>query len=168
MTTMRNDEHWVQHGLAILEMSAGALSVTPAPSRRAFHAFAALARGLAERAPAWLSPWPVLEAATVARDDRPLAAVSLERAGHRLIVAERRPAPGELSVTVVLEYYLHLVHDHLRSCRLAARRPAGVVGRLPGDEAELAEAFEEVERILRGTADVERLSAVWETLAVSA
>jgi hypothetical protein len=168
MASMQRDDHWIRHGLAILEMSAGALSVTPVPSRRAFHAFAALARGLAERAPGWLSPWPILEVVIPARDERPLAAVSLERSGHRLIVAERAPAPGELSVTVVLEYYLHLVHDHLRACRLAARRPAGLMGRLPGDEAELAEAFEEVERILHGTAGVERLASLWETLAASA
>jgi len=148
-------------------MSAGAVSMTPVPSRRTVHAFAEVAHGLAARAPAWLSPWPVV-ALDTPDDERPLPAVALAREGPRLLVREAAPVPGSLSVTVVLEYYLHLVHEHLRACRLAARRPAGVVALSPGEQAEVAEAFEEVDRVLHGTAGRDRLAAVWEGLAAPA
>jgi hypothetical protein len=75
-----------------------------------------------------------------------------------------KPAAGTLTVTVVLEYYLHLVDDHLRACRLASRRPGGVVALSPGEQADLAEALEEIDRVLHGTAGRERLEAVWAQL----
>ena len=163
MTVARPDEQWLRQGLALLDMSAGVLAATPVPARRAVRTFAELARGLAERAPAWLVPWPVLEV-PVPEDDRPLVAVALERAGARLRVRETDPAPGSLSVTVVLEYYLHLVHDHVRACRLTARRPGRMTALSPGEEAGLADAFEEVDRVLRGAAGRERLGALWGAL----
>jgi hypothetical protein len=159
-------DQWIRHGLALLEMSAGAVSMTPAPSRRAVHAFAEIAHGLGERTPGWLSPWPVVALETP-DDERPLLAVSLARDGARLLVREATPEPGSLSVTVVLVYYLHLVHEHLRAGRVAARRPAGVVALSPGEQAEVAEAFAEVDRVLHGTAGRDRLATVWETLAAA-
>ncbi len=165
MAVTRMDEQWIRRSLAILEMSAGAISVAPAPTRRAFGRFAELARGLAERAPAWLAPWPILDVEVAPREEAPVAAVSIERSGARLIARETTPAPDRYAVVVVLEYYLHLVHDHLRACRLAARRPGGVAGLLPGEEAEMAGAFEDVDQVLRGAAGPERLDALWGVLA---
>jgi hypothetical protein len=159
MTVTRHDEPWIRHGLALLELSTGVLGATPVPARRAVRGFAEVARWLAERAPDWLAPWPVLEV-QVPEDDRPLVAVSLERAGARLLVRESRPTPGSLGVTVALEYYLHLVHDHVRACRLAARRPGRVTALSPGEEAGLAEAFDEVDRVLHGGAR-DGLGALW-------
>jgi hypothetical protein len=94
-------------------------------------------------------------------------AVSLTREGSCLAVREVPPEPGTLTLTVVLEYYLHLVHDHLRACRLAARRPGSVLALTPGDEANVAEAFEEIDRVLHGAAGRERLDAVWAQLPVA-
>jgi hypothetical protein len=50
MWDMRRDDRWLRQSVALLELSAGVLSATPAPSRRAFRTFAEVARGLAERA----------------------------------------------------------------------------------------------------------------------
>jgi hypothetical protein len=166
MADIRSDDHWPRHGVALLELSASVLSTTPAPSRRAARTFAEVARGLAERAPAWLRPWPVLTLDAV-DDERPLVAVSLTRDGPGLAVREAPPAPGTLTLTVVLEYYLHHVHDNLRACRLAARRPGGGLALTPGDAANLAEAFEEIDRVLHGAAGRERLDAVWAQLPVA-
>jgi hypothetical protein len=163
MTDTRRDDWWLRHGMALLELSAGVLSATPAPSRRAAQSFAEVARGLGERAPAWLRPWPVL-ALDTGDDERPLVAVSLGREGSRLVAREVPPAPGTLTLTVVLDYYLHLVHDHLRASRLAARRPGGLVALSPGEQANVAEAFEEIDRVLHGAAGRERLEAVWAQL----
>jgi hypothetical protein len=163
MTDSPRDDQWLRHSVALLELSAGVLSASPAPSRRAARTFAEVTGGLAERAPTWLQPWPVLSLDT--RDDeRPLVAVALTREGPRLVAREVTPAPGTLTVTVVLEYYLHLVHDHLRACRLAARRPGRVVALSPHEEANLAASFEEVDRVLHGAAGRERLAAVWAQL----
>jgi hypothetical protein len=54
--------------------------------------------------------------------------------------------------------------EHLRACRLAARRPAGLLALTPGEEANRAEAFEEIDRVLHGAAGRERLEAVWAQL----
>lgn len=164
MSDIPRDDQWLRHGVALLELSAGVLSVTAAPSRRAARTFAEVARGLAERAPAWLRPWPVLTLDTM-DDERPLVAVSLTRDGPGLVVREVRPAPGTLTITVVLEYYLHLVHDHLRACRLATRRPGGVTALSASEEAGVAEAFEEVDGMLRGAVSRERLPAILGALA---
>jgi len=164
---MRHDERWIRQGVGLLEMSAGALAVAPAPTRRGVLAFAALAGGLGERAPAWLAPWPTVEVALAADDDVPLGAVVLERCGPGVRLSERPPGTDGVEPRVVLEYYLHLVHDHCRARRLAARQPAGGATRLPADEARLAEAFEEVALVLAGAAGRERLTGLWEALDAS-
>jgi hypothetical protein len=161
----RTDEQWVRRGLALLEMSAGALALSPTPSRHAVRTFAEVARGLAERCPTWLTPWPVLELETAGDDDAPLAALTLEHIGTRLVARETPPAPDGYSVVVLLEYYLHLIHDHLRARRLAARRPGRVTELLPGEQARLAEAFEEVDQVLREGAGGTSLAGLWAALA---
>jgi hypothetical protein len=158
------DERRIRRGLALLEMSAGALGLASDPSRRGLAAFAELARGLAERAPAGLRPWPVLDIELAAEDDGAPAALALERRGSRLAAREAPPAPDHVAIGVVLEYYLHLVHDHLR----AHRRPGGVATLLPREQAGMTEAFEELEPILRGAAGRERLDGLWATLAAPA
>lgn len=158
------DERWLRLALGVLEMSAGALTLDPTPTRHAVAAFAALARGLADRAPAWLRPWPVLEVDGDGLDDGPLAALRLERTGHRLRL---RPEHDGLEPRLVIEYYLHLVHDHWQACRVAARRPAGVI-RLPAEEARLTEAFEQVEPVLAGVAGLDRLGDFWDSLGAPA
>jgi hypothetical protein len=163
MRDIRRDDRWLRQSVALLELSAGVLSATPAPSRRAVRSFAEVARGLAERAPAWLRPWPSLML-DAGDDEQPLVAVSLAREGPHLLVREVKPAAGTLTVTVVLEYYLHHVHDHLRARRLASRLPGGVVALSPGEQANLAEALEEIDRVLHGAAGRERLEAVWAQL----
>jgi hypothetical protein len=163
MRDIRRDDRWLRQSVALLELSAGVLSATPTPSRRAVRTFAEVARGLAERVPAWLHPWPVL-GLDAGDDEQPLVAVSLAREGPRLLVREVTPAAGTLTVTVVLEHYLDLVHDHLRACRLASRLPGGVVALSPGEQANLAEALEEIDRVLQGAAGRERLDAVWAQL----
>jgi hypothetical protein len=161
----RTDDRWLPLALGVLEMSAGALTLTPIPSQQALAAFAELARGLADRAPTWLRPWPTLELDGGAGDG-PLAAVGIERAGHRVRLRSR-PEHDGLEPRLVVEYYLDLVHDHWRACRVAARRPAGMI-RLPAEEARLAEAFERVEPVLAGAAGVDRLLDLWEALAAPA
>lgn len=67
MAATRQDEQWVRHRLALLEMSTGVLGATPVPARRVVRRFAEVARGLAKRAPDWLAAWPVLEVRTGGR-----------------------------------------------------------------------------------------------------
>ena len=112
MRDIWRDDRWLRQSVALLELSASVLSATPTPSRRAVRSFAEVARGLAERSPGWLRPWPVL-ILDAGDDEQPLVAVALARVGPRLLVREVKPAAGTLTVTVVLEYYLHLVDDHL-------------------------------------------------------
>lgn len=164
MADTPRDDQWIRHGLALLEMSAGALNFDPAPPRRAVRSFVELAGGLAERCPAWLQPWPRLGIETPGDDEAPLLAVSLERRGERLLARETAPQPGHLGIGLVVDYYLHLVADHVRACRLAARRPAGVAALSAGEQAQVAEAFEEVDRVLHGAAGRDRLAALWDGL----
>jgi hypothetical protein len=171
MPTVRGaqtDEQWVRRALALLERSAGALTLAPAPTRGALRAFAALSRGLGERCPAWLRPWPRLTVETRPGPGEITAALSLERVGGHLVAREDAPASDRYATVVLLEYYLHLVHDHVRACRLATRRPGRVTALLPGEEADLARAFEEAEQAFSGSTGVDRLDVLWEALAAPA
>jgi hypothetical protein len=161
MAVTSRDDQRIRYGLALLEMSVGVLSLEPAPSRRAVRAFAELARGLGARCSDWLRPWPGLEIATATDDGTPLLALTLTSAGGVLHARETAPTPEGLGVDVVLAYYLHLVADHVQARRVAARRPAGVIALSPGEQAEVAEAFEEIDRVLQGAGEPDRLAALW-------
>ena len=150
---MERDDRSLPRGLALLHMSAGALTIDPMPTRGAVLAFAALARSVGSRCPAWLQPWPGLLVETQGDDDAPLIAVTLTRVGDVVIAQETPPAPDGLSIDLVLAYYLHLVDEHVRACRIAARRPARFAELTPAENAEVAEAFEEVDRLLHGAGD---------------
>jgi hypothetical protein len=161
---MQNEQRWIRDALGLLDMSAGALALGPAPTRRALLAFATLANGLADRAPAFLAPWPALALALNADEDGPVGALALERRGSVLTLAETPPGADGLAPRDVLEYYLHLVHDHWRAHRVAARQPVGLATRLPADEARLAALFDDVAGVLAGSADRERLAGLWDAL----
>jgi hypothetical protein len=161
MAVTSRDDQRIRYGLALLEMSLGALSFE-APTHRAVRAFAELARGLGARCPEWLRPWPVLEIETTADDGTPLLALTLRSTGGVVRARETVPTSEGLAVDVVLEYYLHLVTAHLQACRVAARRPAGVTALSPGEQAEVAEAYEEVDRVLQGACGHDRLAVLWD------
>ncbi|MGH7264312.1 MAG: hypothetical protein ACREMB_05575 [Candidatus Rokuibacteriota bacterium] len=56
----------------------------------------------------------------------------------------------------------------MRACQLATRRPGRVTALLPGEEADLAQAFERAEQAFSDATGADRLKVLWEGLAAPA